>query len=229
MSVKRLFVTVIGLAVLWTAAQGTPGQSSRLFLLFIDLGHNSLAGVEMSRSAALHFLGSEVRAGDEVAFLTYSEFRGLRVREEPTTDHDRVRKAIRGLIEIMGTGGDEADWTTPLRSHNFLEEMDGFAEVLGEAPGTKNIIFFTSGFPVCAYQSDWRFRELYDGMGRKFRDARAPVFVVNALGHRADWQGIEEKADFVLQKLADASGGRYFRDIARYKTIVQEIGKAAGF
>jgi len=229
MSVKRISAMIVGLLVLGAAALGAPGQAPRQYLLFIDLTQNDLAGVGMSKTAALFFLDSEVGDEDQVALLTYSDIRGLKVREELTTDHERVRKTVKGLAEIMGPAGDEFDWTATHRTHNYLEEIVGFAEGLEAVPGTKNIVYFTSGFPVGAYQNDWRFRELYDEMVQKFKDARAPVFIINALGHRADILTIDERADFLLRKVADGSGGLYFRDITLYKTIAQEIGKAAGF
>lgn len=231
---KLLAAAVMGSALAWAAAQAAPaakpasaGQSPRKFLVLVDLRQNDLAGVDMSKTAALYFLNSEVRDGDEVAFLTFSEVRGLKVREEFTADRDRLRKSIDTMVEIMGPAAEDA-WSSPLRTHNFLEEMGEFAKGLADVPGTKNMVFFTSGFPVFAYQGDRTFRDLYDAMSLGFRNAKAPVFVVNALGHRADWLGIEARADFVLKKLAEISGGRYFRDVAQYKAIAQEIGKLAG-
>jgi len=233
MNAKRSFALVFAAAALWAAAQAAPGapagagQAPRKFLLFIDLRQNDVAGVGMSKTAALYFLESAVRDGDEAAFLTFSEIRGLQVREDLTPDRERIRKAIQSLAEVPGIP-DEDLWSTPLSTHNFLEETGDFAQDLGGMPGTKNVVFFTSGFPVYAYQGDRRFRELFDEMSRRFKDSQAPVFVVNALGHRADWQAIEEKSDFVLKKLASISGGQYFRDVAQYRSIAQEIGKLAG-
>jgi hypothetical protein len=226
-----MIAAVFGLLLVAAVMQAVPAasgavQAPRRFLLFIDLRQNDLAGVEMSKIAALFFLDTEVRDGDEAAFLTFSELRGLKIREEFTTDRGRLRKSVEALKEVMGPSGEDS-WSGPLRTHNFLEEVGEFAKELAEVPGAKNMVFFTSGFPVYEYQGDRTFRELYDAMSRQFKDARAPVFVVNSLGHRADWQAIEEKSDFVLKKLADISGGRYFRDVAQYKSIAQEIGKLA--
>jgi hypothetical protein len=235
-NVKKVITAVFGLALAATAAWAPEaraaalaagaGPQPRRFLLFIDFRQNDLAGVAMSKVAAVFFLDSELRDGDEAAFLTFSEVRGLQVQEDFTTDRERVTNSIDSLREVMGPSDEDA-WSSPLRTHNFLQEMGEFAKGLADVPGTKNMVFFTSGFPVYEYQADRTFRELYDAMSRKFRDAQTPVFVVNALGHRADWQSIEEKSDFVLKKLAGISGGRYFRDIAQYKAIVQEIGKLA--
>jgi hypothetical protein len=233
---KNMILAALGLAVVAAgavAAAGAAGamtgpeQAPRRFLLLIDLRQNDVAGIGMSKIAALYFLESAVRDGDEAAFLTFSEIRGLQVREDLTPDRERIRKAIQSLAEVPGIP-DEDLWSTPLSTHNFLEETGDFAQDLGGVPGTKNVVFFTSGFPVYAYQADRTFRDLYDKMSLRFKESQAPVFVVNALGHRADWQAIEEKSDFVLKKLAAISGGRYFRDVTQYRSIAQEIGKLAG-
>jgi hypothetical protein len=225
---EKALTVAFGLILAAAAAQPSPagGQGPRRYLLFIDYRQNDLAGVAMSKIAAVFFLDTALRSGDEAAFVTFSDVRGLQVREDFTSDRERVRKSIEGLKDVMGSSDEDA-WSTPLRTHNFLEEMSEFAKGLADVPGTKNMVFFTSGFPVYTYQADRTFRELYDAMSQDFRDARTPVFVVNALGHRADWQTIEEKPDFVLKKLAEISRGRYFRDIALYKSIAQEIGESA--
>ncbi len=221
-----LFVLVLAAVAAVAAGAEGAGPAPRRFLLLIDLRQNDLAGVAMSKTAALYFLDNEVRNGDEAAFLTFSELQGLKVREEFTADLARLRKSVDSLTQNIGLP-DEDSWSTGLRTHSFLEEMGDFAEGLDDVPGTKNMIYFTSGFPVYEYQGDRTFRDLYDQMSRRFKEAQAPVFVVNALGVRADWLEIEARPDFVLRKLAEVSGGRYFRDVAQYKSIAQEIGKLA--
>ena len=228
MNGKKFWAVWVGLAALCLAGAAgwaREGQSSTTWLFFVDLRQNDLPGVAMSKTAARYFLDSQVGAEDAVAVLTYSDIRGFKVREEPTTDHGRVRKSLARLTEIFGAADTEVGWIMRLSNHNFLEDMNEFAKNLAEIPGTKNVVYFTNGLPVGWYEGDWKFRDLYDGIGQHFKDSQAPVFIINSLGHRADWQSLPEKTNWLLKKLADASGGRYFGDIAEYKTIALELAK----
>jgi VWFA-related protein len=72
-----------------------PGPAlNRKFIIFFDLAFNTGHGIVAGVEAAKHFLDIEVRPGDELAFVTYSMLKGLRIREFLTTDHPKIRAAL---------------------------------------------------------------------------------------------------------------------------------------
>jgi VWFA-related protein len=73
--------------------------SARKYFLFFDLEFNNLRGATKAKEAALHFLDTQVGAGDEVGLITYSIFGGIKVHEFLTTDHGKVREALLGLTQ----------------------------------------------------------------------------------------------------------------------------------
>jgi VWFA-related protein len=81
---------------------------SRKFLLFFDFAFNNQRGVNKSKVAALHFIDTEVRPDDEVGLMSYSMLNGLAIHEFLTTDHRKVRDAVRALNvgRIAGRAGD---------------------------------------------------------------------------------------------------------------------------
>ncbi len=76
------------------AEQATPPALNRKFVILFDFAFNSHSGVRASIDAVRHFLDTEVRPGDEVAFVSYSMLKGLRIREFLTSDHAKVRAAL---------------------------------------------------------------------------------------------------------------------------------------
>ena len=87
-----------------TALPPRPAAINRRFFIFFDFAFNNHRGVGASVKAALHFLDTEVQPADEVAVLSYSMLRGLRVHEFLTLDHAKVREAVAALTakEIVG-------------------------------------------------------------------------------------------------------------------------------
>ena len=79
-------------------------DTNRKFFLFIDFAYNNARGVTKAKSAALHFLDTDVAPEDEVALLSYSMVKGMVVHEYLTTDHPKIRKALEtvGQKDIAG-------------------------------------------------------------------------------------------------------------------------------
>lgn len=73
--------------------------SARKYFLFFDLEFNNLRGIAGAKEAAFHFLDTQVGAEDEIGLITYSTFGGLKVHEFLTSDHAKVRDAVKGLIQ----------------------------------------------------------------------------------------------------------------------------------
>jgi len=255
MKKEKLKALLAGLALFGVAALGVSGAEPRKFLLLVDYLHNDLPGVTQSRDAALHFLATQVREEDEVALLVFTDVRGFRVLAELTPDHDLVRKKLSRMVDVPGRSGFggsvvpaivEIDAKTgqPItvpaittgvgspflgqRDYVFLSSMRGLAEGLAEVEGPKSIVYFSSGFPAWRYEADRTFRERFDEMASAFGAAGAQVFVINAMGSRANMLRLAEKPDFVLRKFASLAGGKYFDSVADYKKIAEEIGRAAG-
>jgi len=67
---------------------------NRKFVIFFDFAFNTVNGVKTSIDAARHFLDTEVRPGDEVAFVSYSMLKGVRIREFLTSDPAKIRHAL---------------------------------------------------------------------------------------------------------------------------------------
>jgi len=76
-------------------------QTGRKFFFFFDFAFNNARGIVKARTAALHFLDSEVRPDDEIGILSYSMLKGLTVHEYLTRD----RAAVREVVEGIGTKG----------------------------------------------------------------------------------------------------------------------------
>jgi VWFA-related protein len=97
---KRVFGAQPGLA----EASGPASGINRKFFLLFDLGLTRARGISLARQTALRFLNEVVQPGDELAMVTYSTFRGMRVHEYLTTDIERIRKSITG--DALGRGPD---------------------------------------------------------------------------------------------------------------------------
>lgn len=70
-------------------------MAGRRFLLFFDFSYNSARGIRYSWEAALKFLAEKVTPTDEVAVVSYSVSRGLRIHEFFSLEHDRIRECVR--------------------------------------------------------------------------------------------------------------------------------------
>ena len=75
-----------------------PAEPSRLpakYLFLFDLAFSNLPGATKAKAAALQFLETRLKPGDEVGILTYTNVRGLRLHEFLTSDIAKVREAVR--------------------------------------------------------------------------------------------------------------------------------------
>jgi len=77
--------------------KAAPKEAKRKFFLFFDFAYNNARGVTKARKAALHFLESDIRPGDEVGVLSLSKLKGVAMNEYLTTDHAQVRKALEAI------------------------------------------------------------------------------------------------------------------------------------
>jgi VWFA-related protein len=86
-------------------ARDVPSVMNRKFFFLIDYESNDLEGVGKSRNAALEFMDTKAQPGDEIALLSYSFMRGLTLHEYLTSDHEKVRAAIKKIRAMPGIKG----------------------------------------------------------------------------------------------------------------------------
>jgi len=67
---------------------------NRKFIILFDFAFNTVSGVKASLDAARHFLDTEVQPEDELAFISYSMLKGLKIHEFLTRDHPKVKTAL---------------------------------------------------------------------------------------------------------------------------------------
>jgi VWFA-related protein len=98
--------------------QAGPPRLSRRFFFFFDFVFNNPRGLEQAKEAALHFLGNQARAADEVGVISYSIYKGLTLHEYLTTDHQKVREVVEGfsLKDVLGRAQNlEAEYWNAMR------------------------------------------------------------------------------------------------------------------
>lgn len=211
-------------------AQEMASRMNRKFFFLVDLSFNDGLGMIKSKKAALHFMDTHVQPTDEIAFITYSTISGLGVREYLTTDHEKIRMAIKKTRELPGGIEGEGETTSAnelikRQILKYLEEIRLFAKSLRYIPGYKNIIFFSSGIDrTFLYDSDDpSIRYELEGLSRELSTSSCPVYTVNTEGMKALAKPAQQRGDHSLRMISELSGGKYFHDVARYEQITEEI------
>jgi VWFA-related protein len=107
---------------------------SRKFVILFDFAFNTMSGIKASIEAARHFIDTEVRPGDELAFVSYSMLKGLKIHEFLTTDHAKVKTALAKIStkEVAGRA-DEVEQQYWLQIENPALAGGVFAPRLGAA------------------------------------------------------------------------------------------------
>ncbi len=139
----------------------------RKFFLLFDFAYNNPMGILKARKAALDFINNHLLSSDEVAVLSYSALRGLKIHEYLTINHTKARKVVEelGMKDIHGRaenfeGGEFEDAGASkkqiselerkeslLQATNFISKITDFAKALRYIPGIKYLILFSSGVP----------------------------------------------------------------------------------
>jgi hypothetical protein len=220
MNVRKMIIVALGIVLLTGLLASSASAESRKHLIIVDLRHNGPAGFIGSKKAALSYLESQFRAGDEVSLLALSSIGGIQVIEDLTADTDLLRKKIadfHGIPEqLNGLFGGVLFGR--LREYGLMEDLGAVAKGLAEIPGPKSIVFLSSGFPFSVYQNDRLFHDRFDDMAKAFAAAGAPVIAVNVAGRREVY-GVLDRNDYILRKLADLSGGRFCWTVDELKKI----------
>lgn len=82
----------------------TKGMNRRLFI-FLDIQGSDVNGMVNAKKAALHFVDTKLQSGDEVGIIGFASMTGFFIKEYLTTDHERIRKAIKNTKEIRQSSG----------------------------------------------------------------------------------------------------------------------------
>jgi len=213
-----------------------PFLMNRKFIFLIDYESNDLEGIAKSRNAARQFIDTRVQPDDEIALFSYSSFRGLTLHEYLTSDHERVRRALKKTLEIpeisegwdsyanlghsaggsrkVGTGKDVV---------RFSSHLQALAKTFRHIPGQKNFILFSRGLGMISPGSPaWDF---WVAMGKELASANCRVFSVNTT------TGVDNKinvsAEVGLKHLSKLTGGKYFPDVNFYSRIAEDIQNVA--
>lgn len=220
-----------------TPAPGAPATISRKFILFFDFAYNNQKGAGASLKAALHFLDSEVLSSDEVAVVSYSTLRGLRIHEFLTINHAKARQAVAALSagEIAGRAEEvESDFgafteasgyaaptnarmESKLQAQNYIGRLTALAQGLRLVPGQKNILFFSTGVPhslvnandVPGASGDTVLQPLYQTMMKEFSASNCSFYAFDT----RESATITDLFGFDERQFAGNSGG-YIRSTA---------------
>jgi len=87
------------------AAAGPAGATNRKLFFFLDQQGTDREGKDKARAAALHFLDTQIRPGDEAAVLGWYTASGFYIREYLTTDMNKIREALSGPTEPPPSAG----------------------------------------------------------------------------------------------------------------------------
>jgi VWFA-related protein len=158
---------------------GTP-TLNRKFVILFDFAFNTQRGVAASIKAARHFLDTEVRPEDELAFVSYSMLKGLRIHEFLTTDHAKVRTALAAvtakdvagradeveqaywMLAELNPGSEELArlevkrWDSARQAENYFRVLTRLAKALRLVQGQKSVLFFSNGVPASLVNSSRR-------------------------------------------------------------------------
>jgi VWFA-related protein len=113
------------------AAIKEPMVLGRKFFIMFDFAFNSPFGARAAVKAAQHFIDTEAGPGDEVAVLSYSAAKGLKVHEFLTADLAKARQAVAGISakEISGRAEEIEREYWDLRGYTTSDTKDPFLKV----------------------------------------------------------------------------------------------------
>ncbi len=215
-------------------------QMHRKFFFLFDAIRNTPYNINKSKTAALHFLDTQLKPTDEVAVLSFHRVKFLVLHQYLTTDHEKVRKVIKELkllTEVpkgmplnpsravpMPSGKEHLlipSYTENQAKANICtNQLRELAKSLRSIPGNKSIIYFSQGFNrSLLFAPDQTLREKYQDTGKELGSSSTAVYSVNTRGG-----GGEES----LKMISRLSGGKYFENVEYYQEIARKINKTTG-
>ncbi|MCK4336673.1 MAG: VWA domain-containing protein, partial [Candidatus Aminicenantes bacterium] len=231
---------------------------NRRLLIFLDIQGSDITGMANAKEAALHFVDTQLRPGDEVGILGFSPTRGFLIQEYLTTDHEKIRKAIEKTKDIevkpspgfvSGAGGDDSvrDRSGSLmieRSNVFVSEGASVSvpgsskwhrwDFVSRMFDLSQALKYIPGNKSLIIFTARNLGPNASKLGKEFASASTPVYTVNTKNwiRKGIWTlSIKKKhiwKDHPLQDLALESGGKYFADIKDVETISREVQSLTG-
>lgn len=225
-------------------------ELNRKFFFFFDLQTADTQGKVKAEKAAVSFLETQTRPGDEAAVLGFFAMSGVFIRQYLTTDMAQVRRAIKGAVEAAPSPGEcleisddkddeqatpseqDAPTATTIQGifvpgtsifarRDFAARMKDLAETFKTIPGPKSLILFSSR----------NLGRAWEYLGRMFGETGTAVFAVNTQDWKTSFFGTKVPHvwhDHSLKSVAEASGGKYFADITDHEANVRGIQDLAG-
>jgi VWFA-related protein len=157
------------------AAAAAPALSRKFFLMF-DFAFNNPRGIGKAKEAALSFLDTKVAPEDEVAVLTYTMVKGVRVQEFLTRDHAKVREIVDSIDRRAAAGR-----ASEIEERFWREATEGSAMARESAPGP--------GAPPSASGYSWERQE-----GKRI----AQVFILRLTDLAKALRYVQGRKDFLF-------------------------------
>ena len=231
-------------------------ETNRRLLFFLDLQSSDKSGKAKAIETALHFLDTQVRPGDEVGVLGFYSTSGFFVRQYPTADKDKARKAVKGASEIMpsadaffknpanmdSAGGRFADGGSSVGQEGGFANVEQDVMSAGTARSQRLDFFdrMKDLVEVCKIMPGNKSLIVFSArplgmeapvLGRMFGAAGTTVFVVNTQDWAVSSLGHKYKyvwEDHPLRYMAEASGGAYYADINDTEAVSRSIQDLTG-
>jgi len=134
---------------------------------------------------------------------------------------------------------------TRIHVSNFIQKIEELANALGYIPGYKHIILFSSGLPyslMYGIQSpfgrikfegsfgDSFLRERYESLLKGLAASNSTFYALDTEDSAIKIAGdVRVRGAFSLQKMANATGGKYFGNINNYEKDLEKIQNLTGF
>ncbi|HET7840851.1 MAG TPA: VWA domain-containing protein, partial [Terriglobia bacterium] len=242
----------------------------RLTVLFFDMTSMPVDDLMRSLAAARAFVEKQMTPADLVAIVTYTS--DLRVLRDFTNDRDALAKALDGIrvgesasLAEAGTVGEagatdasgnevvaqdvSAAFTPDETEFNIfntdqkLSAIESLARMLGDVPGRKSVIHFSSGIERTGEENEAQLRSTTDIANR----GNVSIYTMDARGlvalppggdastaspaGTATYTGSAVQSQFTslhggretLATLAADTGGRTFYDLNDFSTAFQKV------
>ncbi|MCU1237369.1 MAG: hypothetical protein JWP63_5336 [Candidatus Solibacter sp.] len=132
-----------------------PADQKRYIVLFFDNSTMAMGEQAQARQAAARFIESNAGPDRLMAIVNFTG--ALTVAQNFTDDIDRLKQVVSGIkVSAIAPGAERASLGRGPRlgagsdfgARSVLLALRGMAKNLGEVPGRKSLILFTSGFPL---------------------------------------------------------------------------------